>query len=423
MAQTNRLMNWNFAVPDASNLVDPIQQGMRDYRANQQRGIENQRADEQMGMQRERFGMEREKFGDAKAQRAKQAAGNLALLTLNAAGLDPKYRDPRTGPLAVLADAGMAQTYLDYRMKQQAAKNDQSRLGLAFNADSRAAADQRARMAQFQNMAPADRANAAPTLGLRQGTPEYNAFIATGQYSPSSGGIRTVKEGETLLWVPGTPGQQPEVIFGGQSNKAESKFAEAAATSQVSRYDDVVKQGSAQNAAMGTINTLRGLSDSIGAPGVGNTIARTLGPSLRNVGIEVGSLSDMEAFNAIVSRLVPAQRPPGSGTMSDKDVDLFKASLPQLAATAGGRKLILDQMEAIASYDIQRAQITSRALNGEMPRQQAEKMLREMPDPMELFRRQAGGGRSAPVPKPGGGGALAPGSYVYDPATGQVRPK
>lgn len=53
----NRLMAWNFAVPDASNLIDPIQQGMRDYRANQQRGIENQRAEEQMGMKREQFGL------------------------------------------------------------------------------------------------------------------------------------------------------------------------------------------------------------------------------------------------------------------------------------------------------------------------------------------------------------------------------
>ncbi len=76
MAQTNRLMNWNFAVPDASNLVDPIQQGMRDYRANQQRGIENQRADEQMGMQRERFGLEKQNAArQSEASEAKRIGG------------------------------------------------------------------------------------------------------------------------------------------------------------------------------------------------------------------------------------------------------------------------------------------------------------------------------------------------------------
>lgn len=204
----------------------------------------------------------------------------------------------------------------------------------------------------------------------------------------------------------------------GEGNKADSKFVEAAATSQVARYDDVVKQGSNQQAAIGTVRTLRTLSDKIGAPGVGNTVARTLGPAMRNFGVEVGNLSDMEAFNAIISRLVPTQRPPGSGTMSDKDVDLFKQSLPQLSATAAGRKLILDQMEAIAQYDIRRSQIASRALNGEIPRQTAEKMLRNLPDPMELFRQAT----AANAPTGNGSGASGGGGgprYV-NPQTGEV---
>ena len=449
MAQTNRLMNWNFAVPDASNLVDPIQQGMRDYRANQQRGIENQRADEQMGMQRERFGMEREKFGDAKAQRAKQAAGNLALLTLqegdpnkqaerwqsfltthpNAAGLDPKYRDPRTGPLAVLADAGMAQTYLDYRMKQQAAKNEQSRLGLAFNADSRAAADQRARMAQFQNMAPADRANAAPTLGLRQGTPEYNAFIATGQYSPSSDGIRTVKEGETLLRVPRTPGQQPEVIFGGQSNVADKEFDKTLGKGLADDFRAEVARFPATQQTLGKVNVMKQLSASIGQPGIVNSLAAgPLGRAARAVGLQPEQMASIESWTAMVSQMVPSQRPPGSGTMSDKDVDLFKESLPALAATKEGRDFILAQMEGIARYDEQRARIAQEVVTKRMTRAQAIDQMMQLPNPLaelsknlEQYGIRVPGRAGAPPTTGGGGGGGGGGGQRYvNPQTGEV---
>lgn len=442
MATNALARRWEFDVPNVNNLLQPIQQGIARADRLRQQDVENRRADEQMGMQRERFGMERERFNLDKERRAKEAAGNLALLTLqesdptrraekwksflathpNAAGLDPKYHDPGIGPMAVLADAGMAQSYLDHQMKRAAEARAAESLNLQRNADSRAAAAHAATMSQYQSMSPAQRAQAAPTLGLRPGTPEHNVFISTGQYTPPGDPLRSVKDGETLLRVPKAPGAPPEVVWQGQGNKADIKFGEAAATSQVSRYDETLKQGTNQQAAVGTISTLRGLSDKIGAPGVGNTIARTLGPSLRNVGIEVGNLSDMEAFSAIVARLVPTQRPPGSGTMSDKDVELFKQALPQLAATAQGRKLILDQMEAIARYDIQRAQIASKALNNEIPRQQAEKMLREMPDPMELFRRSTGSGGAGPGAS-AGGGAIPAGNYVYDPATGQLRPK
>jgi hypothetical protein len=102
--------------------------------------------------------MDRERFDDERVQRVKTAAGNLALLTLQNpnqygsqwgsvvdthlaelrkrnpnATLDASYYDPKMGPLKVLADAGMAPQYMDYKLKLAA----ESR---ASAAESRAAA-------------------------------------------------------------------------------------------------------------------------------------------------------------------------------------------------------------------------------------------------------------------------------------------
>lgn len=367
---------------------------------------------EQLGMQRERFGMEKQKFASDRDSEVKRRIGGLALLTLQkpeaereaawksvlalhpeAAKLGPQYGDARTGPLALLADAGMAGDYLTYQMRQQEAARA-------------AAADQRAAAVHPYQLEQAQLGNEAARLNLD---------VRRRELETPKMGAEKLKEGETLQFYDPRTGKSIGQL-GSSESTSDGKFRDAAATDQVSRYSETVKQGAAQNQAIGTVQSLRQFSDRIGAPGVGNTIARTLGPGLRSVGIEVGNLSDMEAFQAIVSRLVPSQRPPGSGTMSDKDVELFKQSLPQLSATSQGRKFILDQMEAIARYDLQRSQIASRALNGEMPRQAAEQQLRSLPDPMELFRRQTGqtGGASAGAP------AATGGQLFHNPTTGEV---
>jgi len=124
--------------------VAPISNAIEGWKKQQQQDIENQRAAEQLGMQRERLGMEKTRFSDERLDKAKQAAGNLALLKLQYpdkygdghwkgfmdthltelrkrdpnATLDPAYYDPALGPMKVLADSGMAQQFLDYQMRK-----------------------------------------------------------------------------------------------------------------------------------------------------------------------------------------------------------------------------------------------------------------------------------------------------------------
>ena len=93
------------------------------------------------------------------------------------------------------------------------------------------------------------------------------------------------------------------------------------------------------------------------------------------------------AAEAIISQLVPQQRPPGSGTISDADLALYKASLPSIAARPGGNKLIVQSMMAIAQHNQRVGQIASRALTDEnYSIAQAEADILKLPDPFASVR-------------------------------------
>ena len=70
------------------------------------------------------------------------------------------------------------------------------------------------------------------------------------------------------------------------------------------------------------------------------------------------------AAAAIINQLVPEQRQPGSGPMSDADLALFQSSVPSIAAKPGGNKLIVKTMQALAKYEQDFARIHGEYANG-----------------------------------------------------------
>jgi hypothetical protein len=113
-----------------------------------------------------------------------------------------------------------------------------------------------------------------------------------------------------------------------------------------------------------------------------------------NFGIETKGLSDIQAVEAIVNQLVPQQRPPGSGTMSDADLALFKKSLPRLINTPGGNQTIIDTLKAINQYDQQIGAIAREALRGRISQEEADARISRVQNPLrrtldDIF----GGGR------------------------------
>jgi len=101
-----------------------------------------------------------------------------------------------------------------------------------------------------------------------------------------------------------------------------------------------------------------------------------------NFGIETKGLSDIQAVEAIVNQLVPQQRPPGSGTMSDADLALFKRSLPRLINTPGGNQTIIDTLKAINQYDQQIGAIAREALRGRISQEEADARISRVQNPL-----------------------------------------
>ena len=156
------------------------------------------------------------------------------------------------------------------------------------------------------------------------------------------------------------------------SNKGADEFEKLDAQTLI----DVYKAGSAADRSMMQIDRL---ADILGRFDTGGQakIKELLGI----LGVETAGLDDIQAAQALISQLVPQQRPPGSGPMSDADLDLFKKSLPRLINTPNGNAIILGTMRAVAEYDREGALIVQRFRSGEIDKVTAFQLLQSRRDP------------------------------------------
>ena len=160
---------------------------------------------------------------------------------------------------------------------------------------------------------------------------------------------------EKLTAVPDTG---VSVVVGGASEAAEIERAKAVAEALVKNYQNLQDIGQTAQRNMPRLNQLASIIEDF-TPGA-SARARV---AIRNAtGISIGEdMDDLQVFEALVNQLVPQQRPPGSGTMSDADLALFKNSLPSLVGTKEGNRVIIETMIAINQYDIEAGKIARRA--------------------------------------------------------------
>src|SRR5690606_12852838 len=115
--------------------------------------------------------------------------------------------------------------------------------------------------------------------------------------------------------------------------------------------------------------------------------------------------SNVEAMESLISQLVPSQRPPGSGTISDADLALYKASLPRIVNSASGNQLILETLYAINEHDQAAADIADRVANRELTPAQARAELRKIPNPFDNWQEKVKAASQAqPASQQGQGG-------------------
>lgn len=169
----------------------------------------------------------------------------------------------------------------------------------------------------------------------------------------------------------------------------QGEFAKKAGGFAAEGFRDLANQG--QNATRSAIQLDR-LDTLLKRTGSG--LATQAKAIAGNFGIETKGLSDIQAVEAIVNQLVPQQRPPGSGTMSDADLALFKKSLPRLINTPGGNQQIINTLKAINQYDQQIGAIAREALRGRISQEEADARINRVENPLrrtldDIF----GGGR------------------------------
>lgn len=127
--------------------------------------------------------------------------------------------------------------------------------------------------------------------------------------------------------------------------------------------------------------------------GVGGWFVRAAG----NMGIQIGkNASDLQAAQALINSMVPEQRPPGSGPMSDADLALFKESLPRIINTPEGNAKIIASLRGIAQYDMQMGEIARKLQTGEITQQQYYEMQAAMENPLSWLHDEGYGEKLTP---------------------------
>lgn len=91
-----------------------------------------------------------------------------------------------------------------------------------------------------------------------------------------------------------------------------------------------------------------------------------------------GFSSAGDAFNAIVKRVAPTMRAPGSGSTSDIEYDGMLRSLPALRNKPEANMAISEMMKAKAAINIERAEVISQYSQNQISRNDAEKRISEI---------------------------------------------
>lgn len=162
----------------------------------------------------------------------------------------------------------------------------------------------------------------ADAAGLVKGTPEYVQFMKSG-------------------------GKGPETVVTNVLGDAEGSFAKELAKDEAKQVMKTIEAG--QTAARNLVE-LDNLSDLLGNVQTGGAAA--VKSWLGELGVATEGLNDIQAFEATVARMIPAQRVEGSGSSSNLDVQQFAKGLPALIKQPGGNQIIIDTLRDINEYDI-----------------------------------------------------------------------
>ena len=246
-----------------------------------------------------------------------------------------------------------------------------------FAATFKALEEQRRGPEQFEILTAEQAAN----MGLEPGV-TYQRNLKTNQIKPVGTGA-----GVTVDIAAPPPG--------------ETKYEEETGRIQAQTFAELSKMGSNAARALLDINSLESAFKSAAVrTGPQGFVAS----ALANMGIEVEGGKEYEQIKALVSRLIPAQRPPGGGPMSDADAILYANALPKLLGTKEGQLQIIADIKAVNEYDRKLGEIANLAISNQISRGEAQRRIAQLSNPLERYRNQGGAGEAGAPAAPAAGG-------------------
>lgn len=401
MAARNALatMKWDFDVPNINNLLQPVQRGYDQGLQDQQRNVENQRADEQLGMQREKLGMAKQSAARAAEAAEAQRIGNIArvidgeadptrraamiqnlykgspsmMATLSKYGVDPN--DVANVPKFLMAQAGNYNPLEEEKTRAQ------------IEASKASAAASLAQRSQIKMQTPEARAKIAGQYGLQAGTPEYNAFVLNGTYAPPDpikDLIRSATQPQQQAAPPpGAPRLQPQSMTGEADQPQIIQAQTAAPQAQPQPTDGSMVETplgpmSRQRAqTLGFALALQGKGDAgkmlAGEPGLGKTATNNIDDKIVD-GLNV--LSRMEsiqqAFKPEYQTIGTRLGMTGAGWMAMID--------PSKVDPETGKKLA--EFSVFRRRGVENLNVTIKEITGAaMSIPEAERIRAQVPDP------------------------------------------
>lgn len=170
-------------------------------------------------------------------------------------------------------------------------------------------------------------------------------------------------------------------VVGGDSDEYRKEFEKSMGAATAKTFTDAMNAGDIARRSRINLDRISQLASSTPQGFEGATI-RALG----EYGIKTEGLDKVQAMESLISQMVPSQRPPGSGTISDADLALYKASLPRLINSPEGNSLILETLYAINDHDIAASDIAARVASREITPTEARKLMRQIPNPFDDWR-------------------------------------
>ncbi len=169
------------------------------------------------------------------------------------------------------------------------------------------------------------------------------------------------------------------VTVGGEQETEFSKQTGRDLAKQFTALSTLGQQASRSSVKINQLEqAFRSADVKTGAPGVISTV-------LARFGIDIPGATQYQQIDALVSGLVPLQRPEGSGTTSDKDMENFKRALPSLMGTKEGQLQIIQDMKALAAHDMKVGEIANQVRSGQISPFEGQRLISELSNPLEKY--------------------------------------